>query len=587
MRVRHVLLVSLVGMVVVLGACLRERGAGPKGAGPALVASDEQPGSEASGTPDRVQPVNRAAPVQTIAGPAVDAAGYTTFTPSPESRVVYVSSSGGNDANNGSSPETPVATLVRGAALVRDGEYDFLLLKRGDVWRNQTLGRFKSGKSFKQPLVLSYYGDDEKRPRVEVFGYLINHNGAQVRNVAVIGLQIVAYQKVKGDAAFTGSGNGGLRYVGGGSGHLIEDCHFLHSEMVVQSWSPSGGHAPPYQNIKFRNNIVERVYHVDTCNQKSTHRPSGMYTHHVEGLLIENNLFDHNGWNSEQVESACRSMFNHNLYIHGNDVVLRGNVISRASSIGVKFRSDYTDGAQRIRFENNFFVGGEIGIEMSGNKPQNARRFSDVEILDNVFSQIGMTTERKLSWGIKLQDTARVNISQNLFLEQPYTGNSYGIDIQGNTNDQLTVSENIFFNLRGNGLKVRDGYSKLEVRKNTFYDPGQHSCLIAHGNPDFSQVRYTQNRYYSSEGKDWLCHDRKRFPVASWANTSGEQGAQVFAGDFVDANRTIEDYADSLGISGGLQGFIDVARLRSKQNQDPRLSAAAINEYIRAGFAEK
>src|SRR5690606_36580387 len=59
--------------------------------------------------------------------------GWTILTPCADSRVVYVSSSQGNDAFDGLSEATPKRTIAAGYALLRDGYPDWLLLKSGDV----------------------------------------------------------------------------------------------------------------------------------------------------------------------------------------------------------------------------------------------------------------------------------------------------------------------------------------------------------------------------------------------------------------------------------------------------------------------
>ena len=74
-----------------------------------------------------------------------------------------------------------------------------------------------------------------------------------------------------------------------------------------------------------------------------------MYTKHVEGLLIEENVFDHNGWAPDVEESACATMYNHNLYLTANDLVVRGNVIARAASIGIKMVSVPIGSVDRLR----------------------------------------------------------------------------------------------------------------------------------------------------------------------------------------------------------------------------------------------
>ncbi len=117
-------------------------------------------------------------------------------------------------------------TLTRGAALVRDGQNDFMLLRRGDTWRDQLLGRFKSGKDATHPLVIASYGDSTALPRIEVADNFIDHDGAARSFTALIGLHIVVYPRDPADPKFTGTSDGAIRYVGNGSNLLIEGCHF-------------------------------------------------------------------------------------------------------------------------------------------------------------------------------------------------------------------------------------------------------------------------------------------------------------------------------------------------------------------------
>jgi hypothetical protein len=66
--------------------------------------------------------------------PASPEQGWTVFTPSADTRKVHVSSSTGNDTNNGLTPASPKRTIAAGKALIRDGYPDWLLLKCGDTW---------------------------------------------------------------------------------------------------------------------------------------------------------------------------------------------------------------------------------------------------------------------------------------------------------------------------------------------------------------------------------------------------------------------------------------------------------------------
>lgn len=351
------------------------------------------------------------------AGPREDEDGFTTFEIEVDSVVAYVSAEGDDEAD-GSTPETAVASLARAAELVRDGEHDFILLRRGDTWRGQSLGRFKSGRDAAGPLVVAGYGDSTELPRLEIDDHLIDHDGQSRSFVALIGLHLVAYRLDPADPEFDGVTGGGLRYVGNGEHLLIEGCHLEYGEIVVQSIGDA-----LYTDVEVRRNVVEKSYHAGTCppgnpNGDPTHRPSGMYSSHVDRLTIEGNLFDHNGWNQD-VEDACATIYNHNLYLNGNDVIIRDNLLTRASSIHIKLRSDVTGDMDGLVVDNNYFVEGEIGISLGGNSDE-PFRFSSSTIRRNVLSDLGRTrpTTRTLAWGIGVSDNDGLVIESNHFLNQ-------------------------------------------------------------------------------------------------------------------------------------------------------------------------
>ncbi|MFH0976541.1 MAG: hypothetical protein V1874_12235 [Spirochaetota bacterium] len=506
--------------------------------------------------------------------------GFSKFEPGSDSVVIFVSSSEGNDANNGTSSERAVKTLARAAALVRDGQNDFIMLRRGDTWRGESLGRFKSGLDANNPLVITSYGESTERPRIEIDRHFIDHDGHARSFVAVMGLHIVSYPKMPEDPAFDGATGGGFRYIGGGTGLLIEDCHIQYGELVVQSY---GGYH--YENVQIRRNIIEFNYHVDTCGQNPTYRPSGMYASHVTGLVIEGNIFDHNGWNKD-VTSACATMYNHNMYLNANRLIVRENIITRASSIGIKIRSDTSGDVNDLLFENNLLVDGEIGISIGGNTEE-ANRFNHVIIRRNVFSQIGMgnPTGRNFSWMLDVKDNSNTIIENNHFLHQPWYTNAYGIQLQGNSGSNIAITGNILYNLRQRSIYVRtmDGWNDIVISNNTIVDTAHDSSLIDH-NGSFDDVVYQNNRYFSNTGDQWFCVDGLRRTLSQWISVSGETGAVSWTGSFTDPSRTVGTYAATLGLQNTLEAFIAAAKKQNRLNWQGKFTAGAVNDYIRAGF---
>ncbi|MEZ4340635.1 MAG: right-handed parallel beta-helix repeat-containing protein [Sandaracinaceae bacterium] len=320
-----------------------------------------------------------------------------------------------------------------------------------------------------------------------------------------------------------------------------------------------------------------------------TFRPSGMYSSHVERLTIEGNLFDHNGWN-EDVASACATIYNHNLYLNGRDVVIRDNLLTRASSIHIKLRSDTTGDMSGLIVDDNFFVEGEIGISLGGNSSE-PNRFVDSVVRRNVMSDIGRSrpTTRSLAWGLDVQDNDGLMVLENLFLNQHEAGvtNSYAVNLAGGTLSDVVVEDNLFYRIQRSALRARPtaGHATIRVADNDFFDPDQGSCLVDHEGA-YAAYTYEGNRYQTSAvAAAWFCTPSGRATLDGWATESGETGASVL-GDpgYPDADRTVETYAASLGLAPTLEAFLAEARTQSRLTWRPELGAPALNAWIRAGF---
>ncbi len=517
---------------------------------------------------------------------------WTTYEPDSNSRIIYVSSSVGDDTNDGLSEETAVETLTRGAALVRDGEYDFLLLRRGDTWRGEDLYRFKSGRDADHPMVIASYGTSMEMPRIELATYFINHNGAERNYLAIMDLEFISYPKIPTDPEFDGSNGGGLRFVGGGTGILVEGCRFTYSELQVQSYGDYH-----YDGVSIRRNVIEKNYHINTANQNSAYRPSGIYASHVQNLLIEENLFDHNGWN-EDVDTADASMYNHNMYLNGcDDLVVQRNIITRSSSMGIKLRSDETSDSQGITIKDNIFADGEIGLSVGGNTSEEIR-FEDVLVQGNVFSQIGLSNAsgRNFAWFLDIQDNARTTVLGNYFLHQPWYTNSFGIKLQSGSQEDINILNNTFYDIREQSLSIAFGssWSNLSVSGNTFVDPEFGSSLVYVRDGSLDGISFSNNRYYSTVGdtisttlNTGLGDDyATSHTYEDWQTISNEAYGEYANPDYYDPNRTLGSYAGYLGLESDIPSFVEEARLQNRMNWREEYTASAVKEYITKGFSE-
>ncbi|HEX7009927.1 MAG TPA: right-handed parallel beta-helix repeat-containing protein [Phycisphaeraceae bacterium] len=253
--------------------------------------------------------------------------GWTDLTPASNSRVIYVSSSLGNDSNAGT-VNAPVKTLEEAYSRLRNGRGDQMLLRAGDQW----VGTLKWGKSgtADQPIVLGTYGNGP-RPKIiaDGSGQALWSSRGTVNHVAIRGIAFLADAGAGKDQHAIN----GIRFVGQGQNILIEDClvRGAKDNILLQAWSNNG--TAQIKDVNVRRNIVIDAY----SRNNSEGHSQGLFASGVQGLLIEGNLFDHNGWRSGLGE---RTIFNHNLYIQTDNggVEVRDNLITRGASHGLQLR---------------------------------------------------------------------------------------------------------------------------------------------------------------------------------------------------------------------------------------------------------
>ena len=129
--------------------------------------------------------------------------GWTDITESGDTHKIYVSNSSGNDATAVVGDiNHPYQTLSAAMAQVRDGYPDWVLLKAGDTWVDQSFGNLSvSGRSADEPLLLSSYGSGA-RPLIETNSTQRSRHRDEpgvashaANNIAVVGLEFYAYTR--------------------------------------------------------------------------------------------------------------------------------------------------------------------------------------------------------------------------------------------------------------------------------------------------------------------------------------------------------------------------------------------------------
>lgn len=464
--------------------------------------------------------------------------GFTAIKPSADTKRIYVSSAQGKDTNDCLSASTPCKSLRAGTEKMRSGQPDHLYLKAGDSWRGEALAGVQSGRSAAEPAVVAFYGNG-KRPLIETHGKALSYNNAALKNVNFIGLHFKAYKLDPKHPAFTGAHGDGDKasFLGAHTNLLIEDCVFDHMEIVIQDWNGKP------QNFTLRRNIFTGAYYNQSSNNRNI-RPSNLFVKGINGLLIEQNVFDHGGWNPN-VKGAGANMYNHNLYIQyenvGNSITVRDNIITRASSHGVHGRPGGL-------YENNFFGRNAISLQM-GYKDHPLPKGTFAKAIGNVITEgesmvkgqapcVGNNLCTPALWALHTADIGQgtVLVKDNVIHSQ----------------SPKTQWRSLYSNLKAFGLGLAK--SNLATESNN---------LVWHW-VDGSEG---SNAGYPAPGRT-LGDYHAQLSKAGTLNTLKNTG-------YVNTVRNGTD---------GFDSFMNLVLDRQLQKWDDNLSADAINDYIRAGF---
>ena len=226
-------------------------------------------------------------------------------------------------------------SLAKASSLLRNKTGDQMLLLRGDTWK-ENLGLWtKSGRSASEPIVIGAYGTSGKRPTLATGASTAFAAGKSsvpnVSHVAIMGLRFYADTRDPGSL----------------------DLHAAPPAAPASASPPppTASSSKAARSTAYTNNITLHKYFgairnftirrsVITDAYKPNDYSHGFWATGVDGLKLEENVFDRNGWHPS-VSGAGKTMYNHNVYLKDTltGVVVRGNVIANASSHGLQARS--------------------------------------------------------------------------------------------------------------------------------------------------------------------------------------------------------------------------------------------------------
>lgn len=561
----------------------------------------------------------------------VDAEGWSTFLASPETRILYVSSSDGNDATAvvyhpsddavGRDPFNPVG-IVKPFANVdtalkrqRSGMPDWVLLKRGDTWRGPiTEQQLPPGKSGDEPRVIGAYGPlTQPRPQItgKGTGFRLGgpHHGTQ--HVAIVGIEF--YNSWQ-DPAHE-DWNVDVQRLHGPDGQQYErELRGPHSSGIM--WGNNDRRGAPMENV-----LVEDCY-LRFCPVSGTNfgadmknfvvRRNVIVDHyplrgHTMGLWnsrgslrLEENIVDHCGWYNQHGQEppiGWANPLSHNLYYSKcwNTALVR-NLWLRSASIGNKFRGDNLRSLGNLLLDDNLFVDGELGPGISGNYPGPFRNVN-VNLVNNVLSDIGRSrpTNRHLAWYFPLADWDGGNIANNLLVRQhhPDIGNAYGIQMQASQRQQD----------RETGKPITQGHGSLlgrtrnvNIFQNVVYgirmsERNAPLKLLANSEGGFENVRVFDNQFQCQVYPNLLAIveslDGVAFENNTWYTIAEGKPFQVGSGD--DRRElTFDEWLDASGERGGQYRKIDYPDAdRSIENHMRKLGYRGTDEQLYAKFFEE
>lgn len=535
--------------------------------------------------------------------------GWTTPQPSSDTRQVYVSSSEGVDTNTGLSPNQPVRTLLRAYQLLRDNMPDHMRLKRGDVWTNEVLGPYgvhgawdKNGRSAEEPMCVWYYGDAPQRPRLDSgqTQLVLNMMGdGLLGNIQFIGLQFIAHTRKIDNPAYIPNDGGNrppvaVQVYGQGANFLFEDCLF-DSYQGHMALSVPQEHLP--EGWSLNNFVIRRSVFVDSYSTGPTAHSSGLFASNVDGLTIDECVFDHNGW-SETVPDRPSNMFNHNMYLvyTCKNLVVKNTISARAAATGIQMRG------QSMHSFNNLVLKCPLGIT-SGHAmahwPEQGWTGSmryNVILDSNDMGVYGDSSFAPRGFGIVFGRSIGGVIDHNIIAHNTSSrGNepAFWCEVPGISG---TISNNVVYNWTGQGQGFRGNMFRPDVplptafsiTDNAFQQPVSGYLIQVPQNSASPGGTWARNRYYSASSAEnqWFTRGTvEGFNFASWVQRTNEAGASVSQAQYPHPDRTVQGYMASLGQQPTLEKFLEEARKQTRTNWREEYTAEAVNRWIREGFS--
>ncbi len=383
-----------------------------------------------------------------------------------------------------------------------------------------------------------------------------------------------------------------MQIIGPANNVLIEDCQveYFRDNVAITAWNGNPS------NIQFRNNVVNNSWSTPALSTGG--KSQGLYVSGTNGITIEGNVFDHNGWN-EQIPGANATIYGHNVYMwaSNSNVVFKNNISANAGSHGLQARSGGD-------IENNLFLNDPIGL-MFGKGSTDMPGGVSGSIRGNVFLGDRDINGMKRGWAIEvgnLKPGGGTVISNNIIADDKQMGfaairlmSTWDADNPQDAaglND-LIIENNVVHNWYQamdlspdfiDGGTGPSAFHNVTVENNDFETTGQ-TRIISHNSTLYpSQETWSGNNYYNPQSQNgWFTIGHSTMSYDMWhaqVDTSGTAEVK----DYTDANRTVAGYSASLGQGASDAAFVANADQMSADHFNPAYGAAAAIAWIKAGF---
>jgi hypothetical protein len=454
-----------------------------------------------------------------------DADGYTIF---PTADPVYV----GNQP--GDAPDLKTAQQKCRAKHSR-----CILFRRGQVYSASQINDNiqTNGISAAQPFVVGAT-PDVQNPRPILQKILALGNPHQpTQNVVIFGLDFYDPTADPANPAFDASQHSSkwadairmVDSVTGGTHVWIEDCRARFLLCGFEFQEDAAG--APFATCILRRCVVDHCYG-SRC---------GVYTFRIADLLIDQGVYDHNGW---MENLRLKDIFSHDMYLQewpaGDDDTdpqtrVRDAIIARAASSGCQQRSGgINDGC--------CFIGNPIAgfvADKAGSVIRNA-------VICGAGFDLSIGKLNPRGWGAQLNLCPQATL-ENIICTDKQDARNTGWAFQVQCINPHT-NQNVPTNATLRNLIVSPTWAG--------------SALSIVGTP--GSMTYDN------------CDLPSQPPTAGIIPTPR----------YSDPTRTVASYAKSLGITAvtDADSFLTAAAENRRGSYNPTLTASAVNAYIRAGF---